>query len=405
MPDSILDRLSSCSRFAMELTPEDMDDFNFQTMTLMPEGETIEGLYTKKQYNYMQKKFFRATGCHLDLYNKLRPMILESFLVSLLVQNDYGSSPDEYLYRKALEAGLSVLSLEDAAGSEYLFEEYPSELTYKFLRKLRKNMKGFYYLMDVYNQANIELLYSMGDKKESLGDEYEDKLIRKRNIIMADRMDFLMKEGTLFTAVGAGHLGSPEGILNLLYSRGFRITPVLEECKPVPTPARKTTPFEFGFGNKKIMVYFSGQYSEDIKLTETLFGPAAERAAVYRPKDPEDPNTFYQCRIREYSPAQIPLTNTAVLFEYTDEIIQQTETFFKGEFSGQKEIKSENPFCLKLDFLYKKRKELLTSRIFFIKDYIVLMEISSPLKSTGNQFQTDFFNSLELTPDQKTEDP
>lgn len=57
-------------------------------------------------------------------------------------------------------------------------------------------------------------------------DLYED-LIEKRNVVMAKGIDTLVKDESLFIAVGAGHLAGNKGIINILRNKGYRVRRVL----------------------------------------------------------------------------------------------------------------------------------------------------------------------------------
>ncbi|WP_338789972.1 TraB/GumN family protein [Bernardetia sp. MNP-M8] len=90
-------------------------------------------------------------------------------------------------------------------------------------------------LISLYLSENIELLHNQisGEfEKES----YQSLIIR-RNIVMVKRMEEQMKKeltkedkkskkNIIFAAVGAGHLGGEEGMVNLLKEAGYTLTPI-----------------------------------------------------------------------------------------------------------------------------------------------------------------------------------
>ncbi len=53
-----------------------------------------------------------------------------------------------------------------------------------------------------------------------------DRLLTKRNKIMAERMKTRLQEGNAFVAIGAGHLPGEQGVLHLLELSGYRVTAV-----------------------------------------------------------------------------------------------------------------------------------------------------------------------------------
>lgn len=64
--------------------------------------------------------------------------------------------------------------------------------------------------------------------------EYYHKLIINRNEIMFRGMDTLMRQKSIFTAVGAGHLGGKLGIISLLKNAGYnvRLVPYFRSEEP-----------------------------------------------------------------------------------------------------------------------------------------------------------------------------
>ena len=53
---------------------------------------------------------------------------------------------------------------------------------------------------------------------------FQEDLLDRRNLRMADRMEERLQEGGAFVAVGALHLPGEKGILSLLNSKGYRLT-------------------------------------------------------------------------------------------------------------------------------------------------------------------------------------
>jgi len=92
-------------------------------------------------------------------------------------------------------------------------------------------------LISLYLTENIELLH------DQISTEFEKEtyqsLIVRRNIQMVQRMEGQMKtesttentKNTIFAAVGAGHLGGREGMVNLLKQAGYTLKPIFFNTK------------------------------------------------------------------------------------------------------------------------------------------------------------------------------
>lgn len=101
--------------------------------------------------------------------------------------------------------------------------------------EIAKSANSMETLIGLYLSENIELLH------DQISNEFEKEayqaLIVRRNIQMVKRMEEQMKKGslgkniensknTLFVAVGAGHLGGKDGMINLLKEAGYTLTPI-----------------------------------------------------------------------------------------------------------------------------------------------------------------------------------
>jgi uncharacterized protein YbaP (TraB family) len=128
-----------------------------------------------------------------------------------------------------MEFQLSVFdSIPYAAQAEMLVES---------LRSAESEDGIFQAMIDLYLAQDIESLYAVvGDDEVGAG-PYEDILVKNRNRKWISGIREQMEMGPAFFAVGAGHLGGPDGVIRLLRLEGFTCTPVLEAT--TGRPARK----------------------------------------------------------------------------------------------------------------------------------------------------------------------
>lgn len=134
---------------------------------------------------------------------------------------------DAYFHQYCLNAGKSFHPLETVefqesigAGRSFSNPEYWRWSTALISKEevLSIYLKGDIYELDKFMRS------SLGG-----GDGFYKELITDRNLGMAKVMDSLMKEEnlSLFTAVGAGHLASSTGLINLLRNKGYTLRKVM----------------------------------------------------------------------------------------------------------------------------------------------------------------------------------
>ncbi|HEU5054111.1 MAG TPA: TraB/GumN family protein, partial [Hanamia sp.] len=88
------------------------------------------------------------------------------------------------------------------------------------------------YMIHAYVANDLNMIDSISNLEDSA---YEDKMLFKRNIKMARRMDSLGRIRSMVFAVGAAHLPGEKGLISLLKERGFTVTPVFSSKKLKPS--------------------------------------------------------------------------------------------------------------------------------------------------------------------------
>lgn len=91
-----------------------------------------------------------------------------------------------------------------------------------------------------YIQGDIAALSRMlKSQLDGVPGAYET-LITRRNVVMASGLDTLMRKRSVFCAIGSGHLYGPEGVLQLLRSKGYSVRCIKATYADTP-PKAKTT--------------------------------------------------------------------------------------------------------------------------------------------------------------------
>ncbi|RYY18790.1 MAG: TraB/GumN family protein [Chitinophagaceae bacterium] len=154
--------------------------------------------------------------------------------------NDYmskGEMPtfvDAYLYNIARRQGKWLGGIEDLSDQVGLMEDMvdKSDLDYLLLdNKKRVNKTGKSVLESMIDTYTREDLDGINEITNQGGADYKDRLLIRRNIKMARRIDSLVNIRTMFLAIGAAHLPGDSGVIDLLTRRGFKVEPVISNKK------------------------------------------------------------------------------------------------------------------------------------------------------------------------------
>jgi len=209
---------------------------------MMNDGTTLEDLLTEQEYKEVSA-YFDDMGIPMFLLSKVKPMFL-SMLAEINMdpadmQSDEVVSYEMEFYERAQKEGKDVGGLETMQYQMSLFDSIPYKDQAKMLvdavRGTNTDSDMFDQTVEMYKQQNIGAMLGMMDEAPS-GDEasYEDILINHRNQNWIPIMSKMMKSGSVFFAVGAGHLAGDQGVINLLKKQGYKVTPVSVYKKVAP---------------------------------------------------------------------------------------------------------------------------------------------------------------------------
>jgi uncharacterized protein YbaP (TraB family) len=89
--------------------------------------------------------------------------------------------------------------------------------------------------LEAYLQGDIERIRKMIENQLSNTKDGYQWLINERNYVMLDGIDTLCKKQGLFIAVGAAHLAGPNGLIQLLRDKGYKVRQVAASFSGKPT--------------------------------------------------------------------------------------------------------------------------------------------------------------------------
>ena len=201
---------------------------------MMKDGVTLDELLSEKEYAEVSG-FFEEMGLPMFLLNKVKPMFL-SMLAEVnmdpsAMQSDNILSYEMELYEKAQGLKKDVGGLETVGYQMSLFDSIPYKdqamMLLDAVRGTSVESDLFDQTIELYKTQNIEAMVTMiGNSETQENSNYEDVLLRNRNLNWIPVMSKLMATGPVFFAVGAGHLGGETGVIRLLRKQGYTLTPV-----------------------------------------------------------------------------------------------------------------------------------------------------------------------------------
>lgn len=161
-------------------------------------------------------------------FQQVKPFVLMQLSFQKLMSSDVHMY-DMELQLNAQKMGIPVSGLESMEDQIGIFDKIPStemaEMIMKMIRNPNEGEEVFLKMAQFYHKQDLENLTKMILDTEEFGSASED-FLNKRNLNWIPKMEELMKTKSCFFAVGAGHLGGTNGVIQLLRQKGYEVTPV-----------------------------------------------------------------------------------------------------------------------------------------------------------------------------------
>jgi len=235
LPSGLEDAFDKTDKVVFEIDMDKMSDMGsmmgMMSSLMMKDGMSLNKLLTPEEYKEVSA-YFENMGLPMMLLNNVKPMFLSMLADMNMDPNAMGSgdiiSYEMELYDMANEDGKKVGGLETMEYQMSLFDKIPykdqADMLLDAVRGVSVESDMFDETVELYKHQDIEAMVSMvGESDEG---NYEDVLLNDRNHNWIPLMIKKMQNGSVFFAVGAGHLGGEQGVIRLLRKEGYELTPV-----------------------------------------------------------------------------------------------------------------------------------------------------------------------------------
>lgn len=208
-----------------------MDDASMllKSMILLKSDTSLKDLLGEEKYKIIDEKCKEILGMGAAMYNNFKPMMITSALTLKMIDCEKTVSPETLILKQAKEYGATVFGLEtmevqiEALNSTPLKKQVDD--VFNMLNNIDSTKQMMGKLIEVYKKRDPKLLYNFM-KNAGASDDFEQNLLTKRNLNWIPIITKAMIDKPTFFAVGAGHLGGENGVLNLLEKQGYTLETV-----------------------------------------------------------------------------------------------------------------------------------------------------------------------------------
>ncbi len=225
MSDEMISRIKSSEILAMEM---DLDDptMGFKMLGKMKmKGDTsLSDLMTEARYDSLKSYLKDSLNLPPMMFQKTKPFLIYSLILTKLLPCKTLMLENEIM---KIGKGKKVLGLETLDFQMGLMDKMSYQVQADYLLETlaakEKSIREFQEMAETYKKRDLEILLKSIDAEKGMMADFENEMLHKRNLAWIPEIKKLVSDKTTFIAVGAGHLGGPKGVLQLLKNEGFTI--------------------------------------------------------------------------------------------------------------------------------------------------------------------------------------
>lgn len=225
--DSVFD-LSQVTAF--ELT---MDDYSIytkmQSWVNLPEGQSLQDFCTPEEYALLGKYVADSLHGDIALFSKMKPFALYQLMASGAIKGEMQSF-EGYFLSKSMASQKPIEGLEPVEAELKIFDSisYKEQMGWllQAVNEAGKEAATWDDLVKAYQTENLPELARLVNETAPEITAHIDLFIYDRNKNWIPEIENLIKDQSVFIAVGAGHLPGENGLLQLLRKAGYTIEPL-----------------------------------------------------------------------------------------------------------------------------------------------------------------------------------
>ncbi len=194
---------------------------------LLPNGKTLQDYMEPEDYSHLYSYLtdsLKIKDSKVKRYFMFKPFNLLGFVC--MEYYDGIKMYEQEFSHMAKKQEINLNALEDLQTQMQMLEESGVDMEVPEGKDVYL-IEEYEKLKNIYLQKDLEALttYLQAELQAEEYHELEQKLITERNINWIPKLDSIVSAEPSFIAVGIGHLGGEQGLINLLKEKGYTVTP------------------------------------------------------------------------------------------------------------------------------------------------------------------------------------
>lgn len=240
-PEKLNEIIVSSDLIIMEIDESISNPLGYMNLLMLDSGSVLD-FVSPEQADSLLHWFDEHMGISKDMFDmslsKMKPfviysmMLLEGETLDLTSGNESPmQSYDLNIQAIAIDSSVDIIGLETVPDQIGFFDSLDSlvqgELIMSGIRKKPDvEVSDFNAMEEIYLNQDIDSMYSFSSSSMGEMNSMESILLTTRNKNWIPKISAMIENNACFIAVGAGHLGGPEGLIRLLEAEGYTLTPI-----------------------------------------------------------------------------------------------------------------------------------------------------------------------------------
>lgn len=224
---NITNAIKSVDTFMME-SAENRDP----SVMMLKEG-SLASFLTEAEFDQV-RELANFHTMHMGAAMQMKPWLLA--VVFDLPKPQTPFAQDNMLMSESENAAKNVVGIESAKEHFAVMDDFSMDEQLVMLRAVLKRTLAqkeadFERVMAAYAGGDSDKIKALDEEVTSgmlpkeLSQKIIDRLLVKRNVVMAERATAVAKDSSVFIAVGASHLAGDDGLIAAFRKAGFKLTP------------------------------------------------------------------------------------------------------------------------------------------------------------------------------------
>ncbi len=216
-----------CDAYAGESNLDELSQFELDGQFDPSYAVQYKAILSENQYQHLDRFIRKEIPQIHHMWLLFHPLLLMSQMEMVLMGSDEPQSLDMTIWEFAKAVGKELLAIESATMQQDIFKDIDLDTAFRNVKSavsnLSKMSRKYKKLAHYYQVQDIQALYLSA--KKQLG-KMKHMMLYDRNVFMANRIEELIHEKSVFIGIGVGHLPGQKGVLRLLKKKGFFLRPI-----------------------------------------------------------------------------------------------------------------------------------------------------------------------------------